>query len=85
MSTRLLVPVCAVIALISACTDRDNDSGMTSDGVNGTGIAAGESPTAPGTTVTPADMPPTPNDTAPAQAPSSEPPPAENPPANPPQ
>ncbi len=68
MSSKLLFSLCAAAALLAACEDRDNDSGVVSDGINGTGAAMD--------TRARSDMPPTPNDTSPNEARSSEPPPS---------
>jgi hypothetical protein len=71
MSSKFLIPLCASLALLGACSDRNEATG-TGAADNATD-AAGD--TTPATPSTPADMPPA--DTPP----SDTMPPAETPPA----
>jgi hypothetical protein len=52
MSTKFLVPLCAVVTLLAACNNRNDQSGTYSDSANGTGTATEKDPAAPGDTST---------------------------------
>ena len=73
MNTKLLIPLCAAVALLAGCKDRSHDA-----------TKADEPAATPSTTTTPAETPPPPADAAPADTAPSNPPPADTQPANPP-
>jgi len=89
MSTKILISLCAAAALLSACGDRNDQSGTYSNGPNGTGTESdkvaepGDTSTSPGGTAgeaatvpgaTPADTPPPVNDTQPSEPAPTNPP-----------
>jgi hypothetical protein len=85
MSTKYLVPLCAVVAFMAACGQRESNPSMGGDSAGpadtapsapaDTATAPGDQPadatTTPGTPSTPAQNPP-------AESPPSEPPPTSN-------
>ena len=71
MNTKLLIPLCAAVALLAGCKDRSHDA-----------TKADEPAAAPSTPTTPAAPPPA--DAAPADTAPANPPPADTQPANPP-
>ena len=75
MNTKLLIPLCAAVALLAGCKDRSHDA-----------TKADEPAATPDATATPAPPPAdtAPADTAPADTAPSNPPPADTQPANPP-
>jgi len=95
MSTKLLIPLCAALALLAACKDRNDQSGTYSTGPNGTGTESdtaaqpGDTTTTPGGTAgdaanTTPGTTTTPADTPPpandSQPSTDNPPPPSNPP-----
>jgi hypothetical protein len=91
MNSKFLITLCATAALLTACNQRNDQSGTYSQGPNGTGTetpsdkaaAPGDTSTTPGGTAGEAATVP---DTTPAETPPppNDPPPSE-PPSNPPQ
>jgi len=71
MNTKLLIPLCAAVALLAGCKDRSHDA-----------TKADEPASTPATPTTPTAPPPA--DAAPADTAPSNPPPADTQPANPP-
>jgi len=69
MSTKFLIPLCAVAALLAACGDRNKPAEMSNDTAPAPTTPA-ETPPPPAETPPPAEAPP------PADAPPSEPPPS---------
>ncbi|HET9864563.1 MAG TPA: hypothetical protein VFP37_14045, partial [Steroidobacteraceae bacterium] len=88
MNAKLLVPLLATAALLAACNNRNNDTGVGSDSDSGSMSTPDDTATTPGGTGGETGTPPaTPPDTA-APPPSDTPPPADSPdsgePTNPP-
>jgi hypothetical protein len=92
MNTKILLPLCAAVALLAACGDRNDQSGTYSSGPNGTGTETDKIAKPGDTSTTPggeagdaANTTPGTNETPPAEPPPNDTPPSEPAPTNPPQ